>query len=195
MDGPPREARPTEQAPARFITPTFHRFENLMTFQPALKFIAVCTLSTLATAAFPQHNQSNAAHPGATKKEQKPWGIAGDSKAVTRTVTISMTDNMRFTPDKLSFKEGETVRFVIRNDGKLLHELVIGTKPEFDAHAAMMAKHPGMAHEEPYMAHVAAGKSGGLVWTFNRTGEFDFACLVAGHYQAGMAGKITVAAP
>jgi uncharacterized cupredoxin-like copper-binding protein len=64
----------------------------------------------------------------AIKKEQKPWGIAGDDKSVTRTVTLTMTDNMRFTPDKLSFKQGETVRFVIRNQGKLLHELVIGTK-------------------------------------------------------------------
>ena len=128
------------------------------------------------------------------KKEQKPWGIAGDAKAVTRTVTLSMTDNMRFTPDKLSFKQGETVRFVIRNQGKLLHELVIGTKADLDTHAAMMVKFPGMEHDEPYMAHVPAGKSGGLVWTFNRAGEFDFACLIAGHYQAGMVGKITVAA-
>jgi len=128
----------------------------------------------------------------AVRKEQKPWGIAGDAKSVTRTVTLAMDDTMRFTPDKLAFKQGETVRFVIRNQGKLLHELVIGTKPELDAHAAMMVKFPGMEHDEPYMAHVPAGKSGELVWTFNRAGEFDFACLIAGHYQAGMAGKISV---
>lgn len=166
-----------------------------MAFQSALKFIAAYAISIWATAAFPHGND---AHPGtppaAAKKEQKPWGIAGDAKSVKRTVTLSMTDNMRFTPDKLSFKQGETVRFVIRNQGKLLHELVIGTKAELDAHAAMMVKFPGMEHDEPYMAHVAAGKSGGLVWTFNRAGEFDFACLIAGHYQAGMVGTITVAA-
>jgi uncharacterized cupredoxin-like copper-binding protein len=166
-----------------------------MKFQSALKLIAACTISILATAAFSHENE---AHPGkpptAIKKEQKPWGIAGDDKAVTRTVTLTMTDNMRFTPDKLSFKQGETVRFVIRNQGKLLHELVIGTKADLDAHAAMMVKFPGMEHDEPYMAHIPAGKSGGLVWTFNRAGEFDFACLMAGHYQAGMVGKIAVAA-
>lgn len=148
----------------------------------------------MATAALSHDHKGHTAEAATAQKEQKPWGIAGDGKSVTRTVTIAMTDNMRFTPDKLSFKQGETVRFVIRNEGKLLHELVIGTQPEFDAHAAMMARHPGMSHEEPYMAHVPAGKSGSLVWTFNRAGEFDFACLVAGHYQAGMAGKITVAA-
>jgi uncharacterized cupredoxin-like copper-binding protein len=166
-----------------------------MKFQSALKLIAAGALSILATAVF---SHGNEAHPGkppaAIKREQKPWGIAGDAKPVTRTVTLSMTDNMRFTPDKLAFKQGETVRFVIQNQGKLLHELVIGTKAELDAHAAMMVKFPGMEHDEPYMAHVPAGKSGGLVWTFNRAGEFDFACLIAGHYQAGMVGKITVAA-
>ncbi len=166
-----------------------------MTLQFALKLIATCAISVLATAAFPHGNEEHPGKPPAeAKKEQKPWGIAGDAKAVTRTVTLSMTDGMRFSPDKLSFKQGETVRFVIQNQGKLLHELVIGTKPDLDAHAAMMVKFPGMEHDEPYMAHVPAGKSGGLVWTFNRTGEFDFACLIAGHYQAGMMGKITVAA-
>ncbi|MCX7277634.1 MAG: plastocyanin/azurin family copper-binding protein, partial [Burkholderiales bacterium] len=62
------------------------------------------------------------------------------------------------------------------------------------AHAAMMAKFPNMEHDEPHMAHVGAGQTGTLVWTFNRVGSFDFACLIAGHYQAGMTGKITVAA-
>lgn len=130
----------------------------------------------------------------AVTKEQKAWGIAGDARSVTRTVTLTMDDTMRFSPDRLAFKQGETVRFVIRNKGKLLHELVIGTQKELDEHAAMMLKFPAMEHDEPYMAHVSAGKTGGLIWTFNRPGEFDFACLIAGHYQAGMVGKISVAA-
>ncbi|MCW7541433.1 cupredoxin family protein [Aquabacterium sp. A7-Y] len=128
------------------------------------------------------------------KKEQKPWGIAGDAKAVKRTVEIKMTDDMRFTPSQLSLRQGETVKFVIRNAGQVLHELVIGTKQELDEHAALMAKFPEMEHDEPYMAHVTPGKTGELIWTFNRPGEFDFACLIAGHYQAGMVGKIKVAA-
>lgn len=131
---------------------------------------------------------------GPVVKEQKPWGIAGDLKAAKRVVTISMDDKMRFTPDTLSFKEGETVRFIVKNQGKLLHELVIGTRAELDAHAAMMEKFPNMAHDEPYMAHVDPGKQGGLVWTFNRPGDFEFACLVAGHFAAGMKGRITVTA-
>jgi uncharacterized cupredoxin-like copper-binding protein len=131
---------------------------------------------------------------GPVKKEQKAWGIAGEAKSTNRTIEIAMSDNMRFTPDKIDVKQGETVKFVVKNTGKVMHELVIGTKKELDEHAALMAKFPNMEHDEPYMAHVGPSKVGELVWTFNRSGEFDFACLIAGHYQAGMVGKIKVAA-
>jgi len=104
-----------------------------------------------------------------------------------------MLDTMRFVPDQIAVKQGETIRFVITNEGRMLHEFVIGTQKVLDAHAAMMAKMPDMQHSEPYMAHVGVGKTKDLVWTFNRPGTFDFACLIAGHYQAGMKGKITVA--
>lgn len=125
-------------------------------------------------------------------KEQKPWGIAGDADQVDRTIEVSMTDQMRFTPDRIEVKLGETIRFVHRNQGRMLHEFVLGTKQDLDEHAAMMVKFPGMEHDEPYMAHVGPGKREEIVWTFNRAGEFDFACLIAGHYQAGMVGKISV---
>lgn len=130
---------------------------------------------------------------GPIVKEQKDWGIAGDAKAAKRTIELQMLDSMRFVPEKIDVKQGETVRFVVKNDGQLMHEFVIGTRRENDAHAEMMMKHPGMEHDEPYMAHVAPGTTGEIVWTFNRPGEFDFACLIAGHYQAGMVGKVSVA--
>ena len=131
---------------------------------------------------------------GPVKKEQKDWGIAGDAKAGMRTVELRMTDNMRFTPDKLEVKQGETVKFVFKNSGAVMHEFVLGTRKELDEHAALMVKFPTMEHSEPYMAHVEPGKTGEVIWTFNRPGDFDFACLIAGHYQAGMVGKVTVAA-
>jgi len=144
--------------------------------------------------AFAHGDAAHAKKVGPVKKEQKEWGIAGEAKAVTRTITLSMTDSMRFTPDKINVKQGETIKFVIKNAGKVMHEMVIGTKKELDEHAVLMVKFPGMEHEEPYMAHVSPGKTGQIVWTFNKPGNFDFACLIAGHYQAGMVGKITVAA-
>jgi uncharacterized cupredoxin-like copper-binding protein len=130
---------------------------------------------------------------GPAKKEQKDWGIAGDAKAARRTIDVRMSDDMKFTPALIEVKLNETMRFVVRNRGKLLHEFVIGTRKELEDHAALMLKFPNMEHDEPYMAHVAAGKSGQIVWHFNRAGRFEFACLVAGHFQAGMKGEIHVA--
>jgi uncharacterized cupredoxin-like copper-binding protein len=129
---------------------------------------------------------------GAVRKEQKEWGIAGDARSAKRVIDVKMSDDMRFTPDRIDVAEGDIVRFVMRNDGKVLHEFVLGTKRELDEHAALMVKFPDMEHDEPYMTHVAPGKTGEIVWAFNRPGEFDFACLIAGHYQAGMVGKIRV---
>ncbi|HEY6134595.1 MAG TPA: cupredoxin family protein [Rubrivivax sp.] len=140
------------------------------------------------------HDEKPRSGKGVTvKKEQKPWGIAGDAKSARRTVEVRMLDTMRFVPERLQVRTGETIRFIVRNTGQVLHEFVIGTKEENKAHAALMIKFPTMEHDEPYMAHVPAGKSGEIVWTFNRAGEFEFACLIAGHYQAGMAGQLIVA--
>jgi len=140
------------------------------------------------------HGDTHGKKAAAAPLEQKDWGIGADTKAATRTVVFTMSDNMRFTPNTLAVVQGETLRIVVRNKGKMLHEFVLGTKKELDEHAALMLKFPDMEHDEPYMAHVPAGKSGEIFWTFNRAGEFEFACLIAGHYQAGMVGKITVAA-
>ncbi len=162
----------------------------MKTFLSLLLATALSAIAPIALAHGDDHNKAK--KPAAVKKEQKAWGIAGDAKAVKRTITLAMTDNMRFTPDKIDVREGDTIKIVLKNNGKLLHELVIGTKKELDEHAALMMKFPGMEHDEPYMAHVSPGKTGEIIWTFNRAGEFDFACLIAGHFQAGMVGKIIV---
>jgi uncharacterized cupredoxin-like copper-binding protein len=81
---------------------------------------------------------------------------------------------------------------VVRNDGKVKHEMVIGTMEELKAHAEMMKKHPGMEHDEPYMAHVAPRKSETLIWQFTKAGTFYFGCLEPGHFEAGMVGKLEV---
>lgn len=145
------------------------------------------------------HALAHAEHDHAEKitpviKEQKDWGIAGEAKDVKRSIEVKMLDSMRFEPAKISVKLGETLKFVLRNSGAMMHEFVIGTKKENDAHAALMLQFPNMEHDEPYMAHVGPGKQSEIIWTFNRAGEFDFSCLIAGHYQAGMVGKISVAA-
>jgi uncharacterized cupredoxin-like copper-binding protein len=160
------------------------------------KLTLTCVILAASTGTWAHGNaEHQAAMPMHAQKEQKDWGIAGEAKAVTRTITLNMRDNMRFTPDHLEVKEGETVRLRVKNSGQLMHELVLGTPKELEAHSAMMLKNPGMEHDEPYMTHVAPDKRGEIVWTFNRAGEFEFACLIGGHYQAGMKGTIRVNKP
>ena len=137
----------------------------------------------------------DAAHPaGPAKKEQKPWGIAADAKAAARTVEVRMSDAMRFTPARLEVREGETVRFVVRNTGQVPHELSLGTLQDLLAHREQMARQPGMTHAEPNQITLAPGQQGEIVWRFTRAGTVHFACLIPGHYEAGMKGQIRVAA-
>jgi uncharacterized cupredoxin-like copper-binding protein len=157
-----------------------------------LQSIALSTALMAVQPAFAHGEKDHSKKTAPIKKEQTDWGIAGDAKAAKRTIEIKMTDNMRFSPDKIEVRQGETVRFVVSNDGKMMHEFVIGTKKELDAHAVQMMKFPNMEHDEPYMAHVKPKAKGEIIWTFNKAGDFDFACLIAGHYQAGMVGKIKV---
>ena len=157
------------------------------------RLLISASLLTLTLPAW-AHGDPHTSKAAVVKKEQKPWGIAGDAKSVSRTIRISMADTMRFTPDRIEVTQGETLRLVMHNSGKVMHELVLGSKKELEEHAALMLKFPNMEHSEPYMAHVVPGKTGEIIWTFNKPGDFDFACLIAGHYQAGMTGKIKVVA-
>jgi uncharacterized cupredoxin-like copper-binding protein len=162
-------------------------------FRQSLRHGALAATLLLAPAVASAHGDTSHEKPaGPVVREQKPWGIAGDAKAVSRTIEVTMTDNMRFVPDFIEVRQGETLRLVHRNRGKLMHEFVLGTRKELDEHAALMKRFPTMEHDEPYMAHVAPGKTGEIVWHFNRAGEFDFACLIPGHYDAGMVGRIKV---
>lgn len=128
----------------------------------------------------------------ATAGEEKPFGRPGDPKKVTRMVRIHGTDDMRYTPAAITVKRGETVRFLVKNAGKMMHETVIGTMAELQEHYELMKKFPDMEHDEPYMVHLRPGETGEMVWQFTKAGEFYFACLIPGHLEAGMLGKIAV---
>ena len=119
-------------------------------------------------------------------------GRPGDAANVSRTILVAMEDSMRFTPDQLNFKAGETVRFAVTNNGKIRHEMVIGSVDELKEHAEMMRTDPTMQHAESNMISLAPGQQGDVIWQFDNTGSFDFACLVPGHLEAGMTGKIEV---
>ena len=119
-------------------------------------------------------------------------GQPGNPSEVSRTITMTMSDAMRFTPDRIEVRKGETIRFVLQNEGRLRHELVLGEPEALRRHAAMMQMMPDMQHSGPNMASLAPGERGELIWKFTRAGTVTFACLQSGHLEAGMRGAIAV---
>jgi len=134
------------------------------------------------------------AQPAFSQGHENVFGRKGDPKKVSRTIELDMSDAMRFAPAELVVKQGETVRFRLRNSGKVMHEMVLGTMRELKEHAEMMKQHAGMHHAEASMVHVSPGKTGALVWQFTNAGEFHYACLFPGHFEAGMVGRVRVLA-
>lgn len=150
------------------------------------------------------HGHDGAAHIG------KP-GKAGQ---VSRTIVVTMGDNY-FDPENINVKSGETIKFVIRNKGELVHEFNVATAAMHKAHAPemmMMMEHGvlepdrinwkaaknmkakmghGM-HDEANSVLLEPGKSGEIIWTFPDDADLEFACNVPGHYEAGMVGSIKV---
>jgi len=122
-----------------------------------------------------------------------PIGVAGVPGKQSRTINVDMTDAMRFIPDSVEVKQGETIRFVVRNSGKVKHEFVLGTEKELKEHDEVMKKFPEMEHDDPNMVTVLPGKTGEVVWRFSKAGKVDIGCLQPGHYDAGMKGAVKVA--
>jgi len=119
-------------------------------------------------------------------------GQPGNAGEVSRVITMTMSDAMRFTPDRIEVRKGETIRFVLQNQGQLRHELVLGEPEALRRHAAMMQMMPDMQHSGPNMASLAPGERGELIWKFTRPGTVTFACLQSGHLEAGMRGAVAV---
>lgn len=125
---------------------------------------------------------------------QTDWGIAGHPGAVQRRLSVRMLDTRRFEPSVLKVRLGDTVQLAIFNTGSVMHEFMIGTEEALREHAELTRRFPGMTHEDGHLIHVPPRGRADLVWRFNRAGEFGFACLVAGHFEAGMRGTIAVVA-
>lgn len=135
-------------------------------------------------------------HEGGHDDAEMAIGMPGDADQASRTVEVSMleTDDgeMLFEPQKLTFSEGETVRFVITNDGEQEHEFVLDTAEANQEHKELMARFPEMEHDDPNAVRLQSGEEDEIVWTFANEGEFEFACLIPGHYEAGMHGPLVV---
>ena len=156
----------------------------------ARRLIALAALC-LSGAAFAAGNHAGG-HGHGHGDEGTAIGKPGVASKATRTITVEMSDIMRYTPSDIQVKQGETVRFVIKNLGKLKHELSLGTEKELLEHLEQMKKFPDMEHDEPSKVTLAPGKQGEIVWQFTKAGTVNFACLMPGHYEAGMKGAVKI---
>ena len=127
---------------------------------------------------------------GTHSHDEMEVGRPGVEAEVTRTINVRMYETedgeYLYEPRDLAIKAGETIRFVIVNDGESPHEFVLDTMPKNAEHKALMEKFPEMEHEDPNAVRLEPGKEGTIIWTFANSGDFEFACLIPGHYEAGM---------
>ncbi len=105
------------------------------------------------------------------------YGKPGDPKKPARLVQIAMGEKdgkMHFIPNRIEIRRGEQIKFQLRNNGEVDHELVLATLAENLKHAIEMQKNPDMEHDDPNAKRLAPKKTGEIVWAFTTVGEFDF---------------------
>lgn len=139
-------------------------------------------------------------------------GESGKAAEVSRTIEITMNDNL-FDPEMIAVSEGETIRFVVKNEGEFVHEFNIGTAAMHAGHQKemmMMMEHGAleadkinhsmmkmdmgggktMMHDDPNSVLLEPSKSAEVIWKFSKKANLEFACNVPGHYESGMMGEV-----
>lgn len=122
-------------------------------------------------------------------------GQPGDAKKPFRVIEIEMREGdgtMRYVPDKIELKRGEQIKFVLKNAGALEHEFLLDSVEHNAKHKIVMQKNPEMEHDEPNGKRLKTGETAAILWRFSKKGTFEFACLIPGHYEAGMKGTVIV---
>ena len=161
-----------------------------MKFKSIIVATSTFLLSSIATQSFA--TGSHAGNHAGGHADSDAIGKPGKATNAKRTVKVEMLDTMRFNPQSITVKQGETIKFIVKNSGKVKHEMVLGTEKELKEHAEVMKKNPEMEHDDANQITVQPGKSGEIIWQFTKAGKVNFACLQPGHYDAGMAGTVTV---
>ena len=122
-------------------------------------------------------------------------GEPGDPTRPFRIVRISIQDGkggMGYTPQSLEVHLGEQIKFIIWNDGIYDHEFILASTADNLKHAALMKKYLDMEHDDPNGKTIGSYNSVEILWRFSKKGTFEFSCLIPGHREAGMIGKVVV---
>jgi uncharacterized cupredoxin-like copper-binding protein len=170
--------------------------------------ILVSVSSWAAYQAFEKHPEWAAgghAHGEAGSVSKMAHGEEKTSTALTvsRSINIDMNDTMRFSPDQLAVDAGEAIKLVVRNSGKLPHEMVLGSEDALKVHAAEMQQASAQksghtdSHDHNSSSNILAlsvqpGETKEWVIRFDKAQNLQIACLIPGHFDAGMIGQLTV---
>lgn len=104
------------------------------------------------------------------------------------TVVVDV-EHSRFVPDHLRVVEGTEVRFVLRNQDPINHELIVGPSSVHARHAdGTEAYHP----PRPGELSVGPEEQGVTSYVFDDAGTVEMACHLPGHHAYGMHGEIEV---
>jgi len=150
------------------------------------KMLSILILGTLPAVALAAGQHAGGHHDDATV-----YGEPGKATEVSRVIEVE-ANGMRYTPAAITVRRGETIKFVVKGTDKMPHEFVLGDAKSLKEHAEVMRRHPDMEHDDPNMLKIGPGGTGTLIWKFTQAGTVEFACLMPGHYEAGMKGSIRV---
>lgn len=160
-----------------------------------MKLLRLAILPAFIFAAASARGHGNDEHAGHGGGQAAEYGEPGDPAAPARVVEVAMREGdgkMLFAPDVVTVEKGEQIRFRLKNEGQLEHEFFLGTPEEIEEHADMMQAVPDMKHNDPNAIRLDTKADGEIIWKFTSEGEFDFVCLIPGHREAGMIGRIVV---
>ena len=152
--------------------------------------LLVATLFSGTASADPDNHAHHHHHSGSFSA-----GEPGNPRNPARIVQVTMGEadgKMLFVPARLEVRKGEQIKFMLRNNGELHHEFILASTADNLKHADEMKRHPDMVHSEANGSQLAAKQTSELVWKFTKSGEFEYACLIPGHREAGMIGTIVV---
>lgn len=138
----------------------------------------------------PQQSE-HGGHAMDTGGEGFAFGEPGNQSEVNRMVEISALDLLEFDPETLEVQSGETITFVVTNDGKNVHEFVVGGESYQQEHATEMSGGEQMGAGANQI-EIKPGATKSLTWTFTQPGEVLYGCHEPGHYEGGMVGTIEV---
>lgn len=123
------------------------------------------------------------------------FGEPADASDATTIIDIAANDDFSYTPDSVKVSAGDVVTFRVTNSGNLNHEFTLGDESLQQEHEQEMKDMGDMQMgDDPNAISIASGETGELTWKFSGSGDVLMGCHVAGHYDGGMRGKITVAA-